>query len=151
MNLVAKEFCAAQVDERGVLVLSEFAGASPELRHGALLVNPNDFIGVAQAIYQACQMLPSEKRQRMHLLREIVKSQNVHRWARSFLDASATASVPKRRHRVAASALSKSGPETELLGLLCWDGHCLPSGSPALGSPRLEPTDWFSSIELKCG
>ena len=95
MNLVAKEFCAAQVDERGVLVLSEFAGASPELRHGALLVNPNDFIGVAQAIYQACQMLPSEKRQRMHLLREIVKSQNVHRWARSFLDASATASVPK--------------------------------------------------------
>src|SRR5581483_6012701 len=40
MNLVAKEFCAAQVDERGVVVISEFAGASDELRHGAILVNP---------------------------------------------------------------------------------------------------------------
>ena len=95
MNLVAKEFCAAQVDERGVLVLSEFAGASPELRHGALMVNPNDFVGVAQAIYEACQMLPAEKRNRMRLLREIVKSQNVHRWARSFLDACASAAAPR--------------------------------------------------------
>ncbi|HEX4487777.1 MAG TPA: trehalose-6-phosphate synthase [Terriglobales bacterium] len=95
MNLVAKEFCAAQVDERGVLVLSEFAGASPELRHGALLVNPNDFVGVAQAIYEACQMLPAEKRRRMKLLREIVKSQDVHRWARSFMSASASASRPR--------------------------------------------------------
>jgi trehalose 6-phosphate synthase/phosphatase len=95
MNLVAKEFCAAQVDERGVLVLSEFAGASPELCHGALLVNPNDFVGVAQAIHEACQMLPAEKRNRMRLLREIVKSQNVHRWARSFLDACASASTAR--------------------------------------------------------
>src|SRR5205085_2620880 len=47
MNLVAKEFCAAQADERGVLIVSEFAGAGPELRHGALLVNPNDLAGVA--------------------------------------------------------------------------------------------------------
>ncbi len=87
MNLVAKEFCAAQVDERGVLVLSEFAGASPELRHGALLVNPNDFVGVAEAIHHAFRMTAEDKRSRMRLLREIVKSHNVHRWTRSFLDA----------------------------------------------------------------
>ena len=49
MNLVAKEFCAAQIDERGVLIVSEFAGAGPELRSGAILVNPNDFAEVAQA------------------------------------------------------------------------------------------------------
>jgi trehalose 6-phosphate synthase len=121
MNLVAKEFCAAQVDERGVLVLSEFAGASPELRHGALLVNPNDFVGVAQAIYQACQMLPSEKRHRMHLLREIVKSQNVHRWARSFLDACTASPTPRSRPapagKLALQAAAGSGtPGVALLG-----------------------------------
>jgi alpha,alpha-trehalose-phosphate synthase [UDP-forming] len=87
MNLVAKEFCAAQTDERGVLVLSEFAGASSELRHGALLVNPNDFAGVAQAIHDACLMPIEEKRTRMRLLRDIVRDHNVQRWARSFMQA----------------------------------------------------------------
>ncbi|HTR67751.1 MAG TPA: trehalose-6-phosphate synthase [Terriglobales bacterium] len=87
MNLVAKEFCAAQIDERGVLVLSEFAGASPELRHGAILVNPNDFVGVANAIRQAVQMPPEEKLSRMRLLREIVKNHNIQRWTSSFLTA----------------------------------------------------------------
>jgi alpha,alpha-trehalose-phosphate synthase [UDP-forming] len=86
MNLVAKEFCAAQIDLRGVLVLSEFAGATQELGHGALLVNPNDFVGVAQTIYRATQMRPEEKRSQMVLLREIVKNYNVARWARSFLE-----------------------------------------------------------------
>src|SRR5438477_12800108 len=46
MNLVAKEFCAAQVDERGVVVISEFAGAAAELQHGALVVYPNDLAGL---------------------------------------------------------------------------------------------------------
>ena len=87
MNLVAKEFCAAQTDERGVLILSEFAGAGPELRHGALLVNPNDFAAVAQAIHEACIMPIEEKRTRMRLLRNIVKEHNVQRWARAFMHA----------------------------------------------------------------
>jgi alpha,alpha-trehalose-phosphate synthase [UDP-forming] len=87
MNLVAKEFCAAQVDERGVLVISEFAGASAELRHGAILVNPNDIAGVAQAVRDAALMTPEEKSTRMRLLRNIVKEHNVHRWAESFLRA----------------------------------------------------------------
>jgi trehalose 6-phosphate synthase len=87
MNLVAKEFCAAQVDERGVLIVSEFAGAGPELRHGAILVNPNDFSEVAQALHAAAHMPADEKRSRMRLLRDIVKGHNVHRWIRSFLQA----------------------------------------------------------------
>src|SRR5256885_13407642 len=89
MNLVAKEFCAAQTDERGVLIVSEFAGAGPELRHGAILVNPNDFAGVAQALRDASQMPAEEKRNRMRLLRDIIKDHNVQRWARSFLQAAA--------------------------------------------------------------
>jgi alpha,alpha-trehalose-phosphate synthase [UDP-forming] len=86
MNLVAKEFCAAQVDERGVLIVSEFAGASQELRHGAMLVNPNDFAGVAQVLRNASQMSAEEKRNRMRLLRQIVKDRNVQRWARTFIE-----------------------------------------------------------------
>ncbi len=87
MNLVAKEFCAAQIDERGVLIVSEFAGAGPELRSGAIIVNPNDFSEVAQALYDAAHMAVEEKHSRMRLLRQIVKDHNVHRWIRSFLRA----------------------------------------------------------------
>jgi trehalose 6-phosphate synthase len=87
MNLVAKEFCAAQLDERGVLIVSEFAGAGPELRYGAILVNPNDFSEVAQALHDAAFMPAEDKRNRMRLLRQIVKDHNVHRWIRSFLQA----------------------------------------------------------------
>src|SRR6185369_2128818 len=94
MNLVAKEFCAAQADERGVLIVSEFAGAASELRHGAILVNPNDFSDVAQALHTAAKMPPEEKRSRMQLLRQIVKDHNVQRWTRSFLQAASTVPSP---------------------------------------------------------
>jgi len=92
MNLVAKEFCAAQVDERGVVIISEFAGASDELRHGAVLVNPNDIAGVAQALRDASLMPREEKSTRMRLLRNIVKEHNVQRWAQSFLEAAGSVS-----------------------------------------------------------
>ena len=87
MNLVAKEFCAAQIDERGVVVISEFAGATAELQHGALVVNPNDLAGIAEAIHRACVMPVEEKRSRMRLLRDIVRTYNVQGWAESFLSA----------------------------------------------------------------
>ena len=87
MNLVAKEFCAAQIDEQGVVVISEFAGAAAELCHGALVVNPNDLAGMAEAIHRACVMPVEEKRSRMQLMRDIVHKYNVHRWAESFLTA----------------------------------------------------------------
>jgi len=94
MNLVAKEFCAAQMDERGAVIISEFAGASDELRHGAILVNPNDIAGVAQALRDASSMSQDEKSTRMRLLRNIVKEHNVQRWAQSFLQAAASVSGP---------------------------------------------------------
>jgi len=99
MNLVAKEFCAAQIDERGVLIVSEFAGAGPELRSGAILVNPNDFAEVAQALHAAALMPIDEKRNRMRLLREIVKEHNVQRWIRSFLQAVLDAAGSKASDR----------------------------------------------------
>ena len=87
MNLVAKEFCAAQVDECGVVILSEFTGAAAELQHGALVINPYDLTAMAEAIHRACVMPVEEKRSRMRLLRGVVRTHNVQAWADSFLSA----------------------------------------------------------------
>ncbi|GMU02914.1 bifunctional alpha,alpha-trehalose-phosphate synthase (UDP-forming)/trehalose-phosphatase [Corallococcus caeni] len=85
MNLVAKEFCAARPDEDGVLVLSEFAGAAAEMRD-ALLVNPYDVEGMADAIEQALEMPKAERQDRMRCLRAGVRTRDVHWWVASFLD-----------------------------------------------------------------
>lgn len=87
INLVAKEYCAANVEERGTLILSEFAGAAAQLYQGALLVNPYDIEGLADAIYQACQMDEEERRSRMRPLRESVRQTDIFWWLDSFLRA----------------------------------------------------------------
>jgi alpha,alpha-trehalose-phosphate synthase [UDP-forming] len=87
MNLVAKEYCAANVDKSGILILSEFAGAAMQLRGDALLVNPYDIEGVAEAIYQAYGMDKDERRWRMQRLRKSVARRDVFWWVRSFLHA----------------------------------------------------------------
>ncbi len=85
MNLVAKEYCASSVENNGVLILSEFAGAADQLGKGALLVNPYDIESTADAIYQAYVMGPDERRRRMRLLRNEIKRNDVHRWLDSFI------------------------------------------------------------------
>lgn len=85
MNLVAKEYCASRVDERGVLILSEFAGAAAQLANGALIVNPNDRVGVAEAIARACTMQEAEQMARMQRLRDGIRRSDVFDWADRFL------------------------------------------------------------------
>ena len=87
MNLVAKEYCAASVDESGVLILSEFAGAAAQLQKNALLVNPYDIEGVAETIYKAYTMNKDERRVRMRKLRRSVREYNIYRWVDNFLGA----------------------------------------------------------------
>lgn len=87
MNLVCKEYCAAQLSENGVLVLSEFAGAAAELHRGALLVNPYDVDGVAESIHQAVVMPPRERRKRMRRLRRWLAEHDIYSWVRSYLSA----------------------------------------------------------------
>jgi len=85
MNLVAKEFVAAQDDEDpGVLVLSRFAGASEDLTE-ALLVNPYDIDEMAQAIHQALTMPLDERRRRHAACLKAVKATDVAEWTRSYL------------------------------------------------------------------
>jgi alpha,alpha-trehalose-phosphate synthase [UDP-forming] len=80
MNLVAKEFVAARDDEDGVLVLSKFTGAAVELRD-ALLVNPYDTVGVAEAIHKGLEMGREERRDRMERMRRQVMEHNIYLWA----------------------------------------------------------------------
>ncbi len=101
MNLVAKEFVASRVDEDGVLVLSEFAGAADELSE-ALIVNPYDIDGVVVALDAALNMAGMERRARMKTLRAQVLTHDVHRWAASFLDA--LAAVRRRKSRRTSGA-----------------------------------------------
>ncbi len=86
MNLVAKEYCAASVDDHGALILSEFAGSAPQMREGAIIVNPLDREATADAIYQAFHMSREERRSRMRRLRREVRRNDVFRWVRTFLD-----------------------------------------------------------------
>ncbi|GAB3765814.1 trehalose-6-phosphate synthase [Ramlibacter monticola] len=80
MNLVCKEFVAARDDERGVLILSRFAGAAREMPE-ALIVNPYHVEETADALQQALTMPPAEQRERMASLRSTVHEFNVYRWA----------------------------------------------------------------------
>lgn len=88
MNLVAKEYCACSLEENGVLILSEFAGAAAELQRGALMVNPYDIAGVADALHKAVTMRPDERHRRMHQLRQSIKQHDIFWWVDSFLRAS---------------------------------------------------------------
>ena len=84
MNLIAKEYVASRFDEDGVLVLSEFTGASDELKR-ALLVNPHDIDGLKETILQAIAMPRRERAQRMRSLRRRVLENDVARWSSNFL------------------------------------------------------------------
>jgi trehalose 6-phosphate synthase len=96
MNLVAKEFVAARDDEQGVLVLSEFTGASRELAE-ALIINPYHLDQCAAALRVALTMPGREQRDRMRSMRGLIQEFNVYRWAgRMLLDAAAM----RRRTRV---------------------------------------------------
>jgi trehalose-6-phosphate synthase len=72
MNLVAKEFVAAQVDEHGMLILSQFTSAATELLV-ALIINPYNIAQCAAALHLALTMSPTEQRTRMHSMRGIVQ------------------------------------------------------------------------------
>jgi len=84
MNLVAKEFVAARTDLQGVLLLSEFTGAARELTE-ALIVNPYDLEGCADAIASGLAMSPDEQQDRMRSMRSYLVQFNVYRWAGTML------------------------------------------------------------------
>ena len=177
MNLVAKEFVASRVDNDGVLVLSEFAGAAEQLKE-AVLINPYDIDGVAAAIKAALSMPVAERTERMRALRTHVLSRDVHAWAGLFIDALAQSQAvaqsaglppalvaPVARLRQADRRLllldydgtlvplqptpGEALPPPELLGLL--DSLARTPGTRIhilSGRPRVELEEWFGHLPI---
>ena len=85
MNLVCKEFLASKLDQRGVLILSEMAGASKELSD-AIIVNPNDKHQVVEALYKALTMPEEEQKQHVAVMQKTLKKFNIRHWVKLFLD-----------------------------------------------------------------
>ncbi len=125
MNLVAKEFVASRDDLDGVLVISEFAGASEELAE-AIQINPYDIDGAAAAIRAALEMDGDERSRRMGQLRDRVLRRDVHQWVMEFLDRLA---VDRRRVAERESTPIPSdllAAAERLLVFLDYDGTLVP-------------------------
>lgn len=84
MNLVCKEYVASRVDNTGVLILSEMAGASKELID-SIIVNPNNIGAIAEAIHDALMMPQEEQSRRMQSMRQVVRKFNVEHWVKLFM------------------------------------------------------------------
>lgn len=157
MNLVAKEFIASRTDGDGVLVLSEFAGASWELPE-AIQVNPYDLEGTAESCYRALMMAPEERRTRLGPLRARVQAYDVHRWATSFLDQleaithrpAASERVPRGAGAARRALLARLHEYEELLALLDYDGTLVPyTATPELARPDRALVDLLGMLAAR--
>jgi trehalose 6-phosphate synthase/phosphatase len=155
MNLVAKEFCAARVDEDGVLVLSEFAGAASELSE-ALMVNPFDVEASAAAYYRALVMPEDERRARMQALRHRVLAYDADRWAERYLAAlAATADRPQTQRKPTAGAVmdeivARLEAADAVCLLLDYDGTLVPfAPSPELARPDGELSELLQALATR--
>ncbi|KAG6790362.1 hypothetical protein POTOM_006515 [Populus tomentosa] len=112
MNLVSYEFVACQDSKKGVLILSEFAGAAQSLGAGAILVNPWNITEVADSIRQALTMLPEEREKRHQHNFLHVTTHTAQEWAETFVSTVETFynTIPLCNHNL--SPVHKVVPET---------------------------------------
>jgi len=85
MNLVCKEFIASKLDKKGVLILSEMAGASKELSD-AIIVNPRDIVQMVAALKEALTMPEAEQKRRMEIMQNSLKRYDIHSWVSLFME-----------------------------------------------------------------
>jgi trehalose 6-phosphate synthase len=127
MNLVAKEYVAAQnPEDPGVLILSRFAGAARQLPD-ALLVNPHDPDAMAEALDTALKMELSERQQRWERLWQAIEDRTPALWGRSFLAALMRTTLPMPKPK-AAAAVAAEGVVAQV-----------PAGPPRLTLVEKEP------------
>jgi trehalose 6-phosphate synthase/phosphatase len=108
MNLVAKEYVASRLDKKGVLILSEMAGASKELSE-AIIVNPNDKHQMVDAIHQALTMPEEQQQKSMELMQNTIQHYNIDHWVNLFL--SRLSEIKKQQKALATRMLSEEGIE----------------------------------------
>ena len=111
MNLVAKEYIATRTDKTGVLILSEMAGSANEMNE-ALLINPNNFEQIADALFMAINMPELEQQRRNTILQKRLERYNVEKWANDFMN-----SLQGQKDRDMAN-VSKRLTETRLKSVL---------------------------------
>jgi len=156
MNLVAKEFVASRKDEKGVLVLSEMAGAARELTD-ALLINPNDITEIAEMIKQAIEMEEPEQAMRMQAMQQRIKSYDVVTWATDFFDQLHQIKKLQMEFNVKmidnfsrASILKHYAEAQKRLLLFDYDGTLVPfSKFPSMASPGDEVVAVLNQLALK--
>jgi len=129
MNLVAKEYIAAQVDERGVLLLSELTGAHSELSW-ALPINPYDAFGTAAALAEGLMMPVDERRQRLRHLRTYVAEHDIYHWMEQHLQAASHVLASRTETRWLRDYLGEIAdrviPRARLAVVLDFDGTLAP-------------------------
>ena len=146
MNLVAKEYLATRIQNDGVLILSELAGASKEL-HQSLIVNPFDITALSNTIHEALNMPLSEQVERNTELRERVKRYNITFWSETFmkeLDRISKRIPIHKTKRITPNTISKFEVQyaqaNKRLFLLDYDGTLVPfhkNHKKALPSPTV--------------
>lgn len=105
MNLVAKEYVASQIENKGVLILSEMAGAASELNE-AIIINPADDLEMAEAILKALEMKSEEKHSRLERMQKRISSYNVFTWALDFFNQ--TYEIKKQQELMNVRLVTKS-------------------------------------------
>ncbi len=142
MNLVAKEFVASRKDRRGVLLLSEMAGAARELTD-ALMINPNDADGIAERIQEALEMDTLQQETRMAAMQQRLEQYNVNVWAEDFLTQLSLVKEQQKEYEfyfldgaAKRNLVEKYRAGAKRLILLDYDGTLVPFSSlPGKSSP----------------
>jgi trehalose 6-phosphate synthase/phosphatase len=142
MNLVAKEFIASRKDKKGVLILSEMAGAARELTN-ALTINPNDVQEIADKIQEGLEMERDEQEVRLQTMQQRIATYDVHAWAQDFFNELQNIKTKQEEYRV---SFIDSYTKKELIGayinsgrrllLLDYDGTLVPYAPlPEIAAP----------------
>ncbi|TVR67725.1 MAG: bifunctional alpha,alpha-trehalose-phosphate synthase (UDP-forming)/trehalose-phosphatase [Spirochaetaceae bacterium] len=153
MNLIAKEYLVARTDEQGVLVLSETAGAARELSE-AILVNPSDLDGIADAMKDALDQPREEQQRNMVAIRKRLKRFTVQYWAQDFLETLQGVRAIQALHRAQAldakaeeRILERLGNADSILLLLDYDGTLVPFRSrPEKARPDQDLQDLLAEL-----
>ncbi len=158
MNLVAKEYLASRVDRRGVLILSETAGAAKELGE-ALTINVNNDDDIVSALERALEMPNEEQAARLDIMQRRLRRYNVLRWAQDFLEALQSTSRLQEEMGVkvlgvqARRKLTKSFQQAQgRLLFLDYDGSLVPfSSRPSLATPPSEVMNLLAGLAAEPG
>lgn len=154
MNLVAKEFISTRIDKKGVLILSETAGASSELAE-AVLVNPTDRQQISEAIYRALTMPTDEQIMRNTAMQERIKTYNIVKWVEDFLSqlrlqikTRENLKIKEITDPLEAEILKRYRHAKKRLLLLDYDGTLTPIVSlPEQAKPSIEIIDLLRDLD----